>query len=107
MTPRQVLRLCLDCGTPCTTTRCPDCTQPRTPRPTSATRTHSERQRRAATVRAWRATQGDWCPGWQREPHQATDLTADHITPIAQGGEQDGELQVLCRPCNSTKAARA
>lgn len=65
----------------------------------------SEDRRRADTVRAWRAEHGDWCPGWQRPPHPATDLTADHIVAFAVNGDEAGELTVLCRSCNGRKAA--
>lgn len=36
----------------------------------------------------------------------AEDLTADHVVPLARGGTNDGERQVLCRPCNSSKGSR-
>lgn len=75
--------------------------------PTKATRTWAERQRRARAVRAHRREHGDWCPGYQVPAHPATDLTADHVTPIARGGRPDGPLTVLCRSCNSRKAARS
>lgn len=43
----------------------------------------------------WRATHGDWCPGWRRPPHHSTDLTVHHTdrpqTPYV----------VLCRACNA------
>lgn len=46
------------------------------------------------------------CPGWQRPAHPSDDLTVDHIIPKALGGTDAREnLQVLCRPCNSAKAA--
>jgi 5-methylcytosine-specific restriction endonuclease McrA len=36
-----------------------------------------------------------------------TDLTIDHIRPLARGGTSDPEnLHVLCRRCNSRKGAR-
>lgn len=64
----------------------------------------SERLRRAAVVRAWRQEHGDWCPGYLRDAHPSTDLTADHITPVAAGGDEAGQLTVLCRSCNGSKA---
>lgn len=79
--------------------------QLRTTTPTKATRDWSERQRRAQAVARHRATQGDWCPGWQRPGHKAADLTADHITAVAASGSPTGPLQVLCRECNGRKAA--
>lgn len=63
----------------------------------------AERQRRAAVVEAWRQEYGDWCPGYRRPGHGATDLCADHLTPVGAGGAEDGPLSVLCRPCNSRK----
>ncbi|MFC9786448.1 HNH endonuclease [Rhodococcus sp. NPDC127528] len=74
--------------------------------PTKVTRTHGERMRRAQAVAAHRLQHGNWCPGHGVPAHAATDLTADHTTPIAQGGAPDGPLGVLCRSCNSRKAAR-
>ena len=47
----------------------------------------------------WIAIHGHWCPGWQieghtgRPAHPATDLVVDH------------DLGVMCRSCNSHKAA--
>lgn len=36
-----------------------------------------------------------------------SDLTVDHVVPIARGGTPTPEnLQVLCRSCNSAKGAR-
>ncbi|MGF2049613.1 HNH endonuclease, partial [Lactococcus lactis] len=47
------------------------------------------------------------CQGCPRHPGTrcpaTTDLTADHITPLAQGGSNHGPRRVLCRSCNSTK----
>ena len=75
-------------------------------RATTPTKVHrdADRPRRAAAVAAHRAQHGDWCPGWGRPAHASTDLTADHIVEISHGGAPDGDLQVLCRSCNSRKA---
>lgn len=59
-----------------------------------------ERQRRAATVTAWVKANGWTCPGWQRDPHPARDLTAAHHTAVANNGVNSA-LTVLCRSCNS------
>ena len=61
----------------------------------------------ARVLRAWRGQHGDWCPGYGRDPHPASDLTADHVVPLAAGGAplDRGNLAVLCRSCNSTKGA--
>ncbi|NWO17425.1 MAG: hypothetical protein HLX46_11490 [Corynebacterium sp.] len=64
-----------------------------------------QRRRRAEAVRQWRAQHGDWCPGYKREPHAATDLTAEHIAPVADTLTSGGVLTVLCRSCNSRHGA--
>lgn len=109
------LRPCLGfnnqrCGTLTPKTRCPACQQrheaARPPRPTTLTRTWTEQQRRAATVRAHIEQHGYWCPGFQRSPHPVTSpniLTADHIEAVGAGGAGGGPLQVLCRECNGRK----
>jgi 5-methylcytosine-specific restriction protein A len=68
--------------------------------------TEAIRKRRAEAVQAWRADHGDICPGWQRQPHQSTDLTADHPVPVGAGGDEDAPLAVLCRSCNSRKGTQ-
>lgn len=73
--------------------------------PTKRTRTWTERQRRAAAVRTHRQTHGDWCPGYKAPAHPATDLTAEHITAVADSLDATGELAVLCRSCNSRHGA--
>lgn len=43
---------------------------------------------------------------WCSRCRATTDLTVDHVIPLAQGG--DGRMvTVLCRSCNSKKGARA
>lgn len=99
---------------PCTrltpATRCPDHARAVEAGHTQAKRARrpyakAELTRRAAAVSAWRAGYGDVCPGWQREPHASTDLTADHRVAVANGGAEDGPLDVLCRSCNSRKGS--
>jgi 5-methylcytosine-specific restriction protein A len=68
-------------------------------------RTPNERARRQALISRHVAEFGNVCPGWECEPHPATDLTADHLLPVARGGNEEGELQVLCRSCNSRRGA--
>ena len=98
-------RPCLDCGTPTQGTRCP--THER-----AAQRAHHNpeydspgyRRLRKSVMRQWLQEHGPLCPGWQRPPHQAYDLTVDHIIPVARGGQTArSNLQVLCSTCNSAK----
>lgn len=58
-------------------------------------------------LRAWRGQQGNWCPGYGRDAHPASDLTADHVVPLAAGGApfDIANCAVLCRSCNSTKGS--
>jgi 5-methylcytosine-specific restriction protein A len=59
----------------------------------------------ARVLRAWRGEHGDLCPGYRRPAHGASDLTVDHIVPLAAGGApfDVANTSVLCRSCNSTK----
>jgi 5-methylcytosine-specific restriction protein A len=57
-------------------------------------------------VRAHRDAYGPWCPGWDVPPHEAHDLTADHVLGVASGGAPRGDLGVLCRACNGRKGKR-
>ncbi|HUW15993.1 MAG TPA: HNH endonuclease [Actinomycetes bacterium] len=61
----------------------------------------------ARVLRAWRGQHGNWCPGYQRPAHPASDLTVDHVVPLAAGGApfDIANCAVLCRSCNSTKGA--
>ncbi len=102
------LRPCLTCGRLANGTRCDEhkrlvLRDKRTRRPRAS---YAEEQRRAAVVRAWRAERGDVCPGWQRDEHAATDLTADHVVGVGAGGSEAGPLSVLCRACNGAKQDR-
>jgi hypothetical protein len=88
---------------------CPTCDRAPAPRANRANRQgygRRESQRRADTVAAWIAQHGWVCPGWERDSHPATDLSADHDTPIALGGPQGGPLSVLCKSCNSARGAK-
>lgn len=108
------LRPCIDCGRPTRGRRCPPHQaaheRGRAPRPTNLTRDTNERNRRAAAVDAHRATYGEWCPGWGSRPAHPVQppniLTADHDTPIANGGDPNGPLTVRCRICNGAKSNR-
>jgi 5-methylcytosine-specific restriction protein A len=61
----------------------------------------------ARVLRAWRGEHGNWCPGYGRPAHRASDLTVDHVVPLAAGGApfDIANTAVLCRSCNSTKGA--
>ncbi|AWZ25663.1 hypothetical protein CEJ39_17155 [Rhodococcus pyridinivorans] len=111
---RATARVCCEPGCPTIirgATRCPEHQRARDAHqratvPTKATYNYAELKRRRATVDAWRQQHGDWCPGYQRPPHHSTQLSADHITPVALGGAQDGPLGVLCISCNARKGNR-
>lgn len=51
--------------------------------------------RSRAAIAIYRATHGDVCPGWRRDPHpiDPADWTTDH------------EAGPMCRACNSRKKA--
>lgn len=109
---RARLRVCSEPGCPTLSDR------PRCPKHQAQVDRHQRRttptkvnrgpdiQRRAAAVAAHRATRGDWCPGFERSPHASADLTADHVHDQQAGGAWDGELEVMCRSCNSRKGRR-
>lgn len=70
---------------------------------------HTERRRRAQLIEDYLEVYGLHCPGWRRPAHsvpQSSALTADHVVPVAVGGDPAGALQVLCRSCNSSRGAR-
>ena len=69
--------------------------------------TRSWQRLSARVLRAWRGQHGNWCPGYQRDAHRASDLTVDHVVPLAAGGPplDIANCAVLCRSCNSTKGA--
>lgn len=104
-------RVCLDCGrlhrNP---SRCDECTAKRSRDRGSATaRGYGADWRRVRTtvLANWRALSGDWCPGYRVLGHASSDLTVDHIVPLAKGGTHDVDnLAVLCRACNSRKHDR-
>ncbi len=102
------LRPCLTCGSISDQSRCPPhrrvvLQDKRTRRPRIS---RAEERRRAAVVREHRAQYGDWCPGWEREPHPSTDLTADHVVGVGAGGSEQGLLSAMCRACNGAKGDR-
>jgi 5-methylcytosine-specific restriction endonuclease McrA len=45
--------------------------------------------------------------GWCSECGATSDLTADHVIPLARGGSSEWDnVIVLCRSCNGAKGAR-
>jgi hypothetical protein len=91
-------RRCLDCTTLTSTSRCPRCAaaadRDRRARLGHPARYGGDWDRRSRDIRAaWLAEHGPLCPGWDTPAHDATDLVVDH------------DIGVLCRPCNSRKAA--
>ncbi len=59
-----------------------------------------------AAVEAHRRLHGDVCFGDdEHDEHVTSDLTADHVIPISEGG-MGGPLVVRCRSANSRDGAR-
>jgi hypothetical protein len=86
---------------------CPICRRVQCTCPAKQRRPQSWQERTQAehVVAAWIEEHGYVCPGYKRAPHASTDLTADHIMPLHLGGDPLGEMQVLCRSCNSRRGA--
>lgn len=82
---------------------CSELTEPDLPRCTGCQAQHLQRRntryngtwpaQAKADIARYRASHGDTCPGWQRDPHPIdhTDWTCDH------------DLGPLCRACNGAK----
>jgi 5-methylcytosine-specific restriction protein A len=92
-------RYCIGCGTPTRNgTRCPACERARNVARGSAHQrgyTHQWAKDARAAIARYRATHGDVCPAWDREPH----LIAPHLWTC------DHDVGPLCRACNSRKGA--
>ena len=97
--------LCLACGMPTTNgSRCVPCNRGfRRAVHNPAYDQPAWRKRSKRDIAAHVARHGRWCPGIGVPPHPSTDLTSDHIDPLALGGAVLGETQVLCRGCNTRK----
>ncbi|MET7399160.1 hypothetical protein ABZS66_37330 [Dactylosporangium sp. NPDC005572] len=57
----------------------------------------------------YRALVGDYCPGWGVPTHAVEPgnyLTADHVHAVGAGGDEHGDLAVLCNRCNARKKDR-
>jgi hypothetical protein len=68
-------------------------------------RTALERRRRQELIAEHVRLNGWTCPGWNRDPHPSTDLTADHTTAQAAGAAPESTIRVLCRSCNGARGA--
>jgi 5-methylcytosine-specific restriction enzyme A len=104
------VKLCTVCGivTSRTGSRCAAHARRSSPsRHSEVYRTRAWQRLSARVLRAWRGERGDWCPGYGRPAHRASDLTVDHVVPLAAGGApfDVANTAVLCRSCNSSKGA--
>ena len=104
------MKLCTVCGvlTSLAASRCTEHARQSNRSRHNALYSTREWQRLSARVlRAWRGRHGNWCPGYQRAAHPASDLTVDHVVPLAaRGAPLDiANCAVLCRSCNLTKGA--
>lgn len=103
----SALRACIDCGTPSRGRRCARHERVRErKRGSAAARGYGRSWREAAAdaVRTHVELYGWTCPGFNRQAHASTDLTADHVDPLALGGTGD-VIAVMCRSCNASKGA--
>lgn len=94
-------RPCIECGRPTHGRVCTGCGGPGHPIETShAYNSMAYRTARRALLAT--ATVCHWCtmPGTADDP-----LTADHITPLADGGPPAGPLVAAHRSCNSRRGA--
>lgn len=87
---------CGQCGARSYWPRCATCRKP----------TSADRRRRKQFIEDWIEQHGLMCAGFEREPHPASRLEADHIIPLALGGAESGRLQALCHACNGRKNNR-
>jgi len=93
-------RICLDCGSLTTTTRCPPCTRRRdaTRRPSADERYGPGRKRRHAALYGLPcALQRPGCTGWA--------TTAEHTVPVSRGGILS-PLVPARGHCNASKGNR-
>jgi 5-methylcytosine-specific restriction protein A len=92
------VRVCLGCGTITEKRRCQPC----------QSKYEASRQR-ADYGGAWRklVEQAIRAHPWCTVCRSTEDLTGDHIVPHRAGGRDErGNVQVLCRGCNSRKGGR-
>ncbi len=106
------MKLCTVCGlvTSRPGSRCTDQTrQSNRSRHNALYSTRAWQRLSRRVLRAWRGQHGGWCPGYQRDAHAASDLTVDHIVPLAAGGApfDIGNCTVLCRSCTEKGCSTA
>lgn len=94
-------RPCLTCGRPSEGSYCLPHTPPKLRKPGAS----------AYDRQAWRkaSRQARELQPWCARCGSTSNLTADHVVPLARGGDQippPEMLAVLCRSCNSRKGAR-
>lgn len=101
--PTEVLRVCMGCGVPTPSTRCPDCTSEvnqRRGRGGASARGYGRRWERTAAGVKRRQPFCSVCGTTER-------LSVDHIVAKANGGTDDPtNLQTLCVTHNSAKGKR-
>jgi 5-methylcytosine-specific restriction enzyme A len=86
--------------------RCPACAKGKQrDKNRRRTRSKPERRRRQMLITEHVRTNGWVCPGWNRAAHPSTDLTADHVDPVASGGPEEGTIRVLCHSSTSARGA--
>ena len=80
------------------------------PRRVPRDRSWKERKRRSDFIADHRNRYGNWCPVCGDQDVHAdgkrVHLWADHITPVALGGDEHGPLRAMCSRCQS-KQGRA
>lgn len=90
--------------------RCPRCGGGRrTPQPPNPRRLASYQRARARLIAEHVRRFGPICPecGGRVIPGvRRTTLSADHITPLAEGGALLGPMRVCCLSCNAARGAR-
>lgn len=110
--PKRACLRCrrLNCTDPTHKPKPRERTQRKQPRPDY--NTSRERSRRKAAVDAFLAEHGRECASGDviaRCPEcrqMRARWVADHVTPIAQGGHEDGPLAVHCSSCSARQGAR-
>ena len=101
----MAITACLGCGVPTMNgSRCVACNRGFQRATRNPARDRPEwRKRSKRDIAEHVARHGWWCPGFGVTAHASSDLTLDHVQPLALGGELLGETQVLCRGCNTRK----